>query len=132
MRDVEEETKQLSCSDLGKMTCIMHNILMAAPLLHPIARGAPEKVASQGGCSADNMSLAACNKGFRVQVLGADALLYQTLEDLLSVGQELNPAVRQFEASCFTGAQSVQPLVLPQGSTGTRSMFMGLQAQHCP
>ncbi|KAK9789949.1 hypothetical protein WJX73_008712 [Symbiochloris irregularis] len=37
------------------------------------------------------------------QVLGADGLLYQTLEDLLSVGQELNPAVRNFEASCFTG-----------------------------
>lgn len=41
-------------------------------------------------------------RGF-LQVLGADGLLYQSLEDVLSVGQELNPAVRHFEASCFTG-----------------------------
>ena len=38
-----------------------------------------------------------------LQVLGADGLLYQTLEDLFSVGQELNPSIQQFEASCFTG-----------------------------
>ena len=40
------------------------------------------------------------------QVLGADGILYQSLEDLLSVGQELNPAIHQFEASCFTGAHA--------------------------
>lgn len=38
------------------------------------------------------------------QVLGADGMLYQTTEDLLSVGHELNPAIEQFEASCFNGA----------------------------
>lgn len=37
------------------------------------------------------------------QVLGADGLLYQSMEDLLSVGQELNPNISHFEASCFTG-----------------------------
>lgn len=38
------------------------------------------------------------------QVLGADGMLYQTTEDLLSVGHELNPSIEQFEASCFNGA----------------------------
>ena len=37
------------------------------------------------------------------QVLGADGMLYQTTEDLLSVGHELNPSIEQFEASCFNG-----------------------------
>ena len=36
------------------------------------------------------------------EVLGADGLLYQTVEDLLAAGSELNPAVDTFEASCFT------------------------------
>lgn len=38
-----------------------------------------------------------------VQVLGADGLLYQSVEDLLSVAQSLNPDIQNFEASCFTG-----------------------------
>lgn len=37
-------------------------------------------------------------------VLGADGLLYQSLEDLLGVGQELNPSIKHFEDSCFSGA----------------------------
>lgn len=37
-------------------------------------------------------------------MLGADGMLYQTTEDLLSVGHELNPSIEQFEASCFNGA----------------------------
>lgn len=36
--------------------------------------------------------------------LGADGLIYQSVEDLLSAGQELNPAITKFEASCFTGS----------------------------
>jgi amidophosphoribosyltransferase len=35
-------------------------------------------------------------------VLGADGLLYQSLEDLLTSGKELNPHILEFEASCFT------------------------------
>ena len=37
-------------------------------------------------------------------LLGADGLLYQTHADLIAVGHELNPAIDQFEDSCFTGA----------------------------
>ncbi len=36
--------------------------------------------------------------------LGADGLLYQSIEDLIDVGRSLNPAIREFDASCFTGA----------------------------
>ena len=44
-----------------------------------------------------------------VQVLGADGLLYQSIDDLLAVAQSLNPKIQQFEASCFTG----KPLPFP-------------------
>ena len=46
------------------------------------------------------------------QVLGADGMLYQTTEDLLSVGHELNPSIEQFEASCFNGAPRYFPQTL--------------------
>ena len=36
--------------------------------------------------------------------LGADGLLYQSIEDLIAVGTSLNPAIREFDTSCFTGA----------------------------
>lgn len=36
-------------------------------------------------------------------MLHADGLLYQSIQDLFAVAQELNPNVKQFEASCFTG-----------------------------
>eukprot|EP01026_Neomeris_dumetosa_P007452 TRINITY_DN1229_c0_g1_i13.p1 TRINITY_DN1229_c0_g1~~TRINITY_DN1229_c0_g1_i13.p1 ORF type:complete len:593 (-),score=81.38 TRINITY_DN1229_c0_g1_i13:67-1845(-) len=36
------------------------------------------------------------------QTLGADGLVYQTVDDLLSVGNQLNPTIKNFEASCFT------------------------------
>jgi amidophosphoribosyltransferase len=35
--------------------------------------------------------------------LGADGLVYQSVEDLVAVGRELNPAIERFDASCFTG-----------------------------
>ena len=38
-------------------------------------------------------------------LLGADGLLYQTHADMIAVGHELNPAITQFEDSCFTGAR---------------------------
>ena len=41
-----------------------------------------------------------------LQVLGADGLLYQTVEDLFAVGREQNPAITEFEASCFTGERA--------------------------
>jgi amidophosphoribosyltransferase len=44
--------------------------------------------------------------------LGADGLLYQSVDDLISVGKELNPAIQEFEASCFTGASTVPTLGL--------------------
>jgi len=37
------------------------------------------------------------------EVLGADGLVYQSVEDLVAVGHELNPAIEQFDDSCFTG-----------------------------
>ena len=36
--------------------------------------------------------------------LGADALIYQSLDDLVAVGHELNPTITEFDTSCFTGA----------------------------
>ena len=35
--------------------------------------------------------------------IGADGLIYQDLEDLLAAAREGNPAVQQFDASCFNG-----------------------------
>jgi len=35
--------------------------------------------------------------------LGADGLIYQTVEDLEKVGVSLNPSIKQFDTSCFTG-----------------------------
>lgn len=35
--------------------------------------------------------------------LGADGLIFQTVDDLLEAGHELNPDIGRFEASCFTG-----------------------------
>ena len=36
------------------------------------------------------------------EVLGADGLLYQTVEDLIATGHELNANITTFEDSCFT------------------------------
>ena len=54
------------------------------------------------------------------QVLGADGMLYQTPEDLLSVGHELNPALQQFEASCFNGAPGARPGTRPRAAEQAR------------
>lgn len=35
--------------------------------------------------------------------LGADALIYQSIEDLVAVGHDLNPSITEFDTSCFTG-----------------------------
>lgn len=37
------------------------------------------------------------------KVLGADGLIYQSVEDLVGCGRELNPALQEFDDSCFTG-----------------------------
>lgn len=37
------------------------------------------------------------------EVLRADGLVYQEVEDLLEVGHELNPAIKQWDAACFDG-----------------------------
>lgn len=38
--------------------------------------------------------------------LGADGLLYQSVEDLISAANELNPDIKEFDTSCFTGTPS--------------------------
>ena len=35
--------------------------------------------------------------------LGADGLVYQTVEDLIATGKKLNPRIAEFDASCFDG-----------------------------
>ena len=45
------------------------------------------------------------------EVLGADGLVYQSQQDLLDVGRDLNPDIVEFEASCFTGAGGVGVIV---------------------
>jgi amidophosphoribosyltransferase len=35
--------------------------------------------------------------------IGADRLIYQDLEDLIDAAHEGNPAIKQFETSCFDG-----------------------------
>lgn len=37
------------------------------------------------------------------EVLGANGLIYQSVEDLVGVGKELNPSIHNFDDSCFTG-----------------------------
>ena len=37
------------------------------------------------------------------RVLGADGLIYQTVEDLLAAGHDINPNVDRFDAACFDG-----------------------------
>lgn len=36
-------------------------------------------------------------------VLRADGLVYQDVDDLLEVGMALNPSIKQFDAACFDG-----------------------------
>ena len=37
------------------------------------------------------------------EIIGADELIYQTLNDLISSVQEGNPEIKEFETSIFTG-----------------------------
>ena len=37
------------------------------------------------------------------EVLGADGIIYQTVEDLLQIGRDFNPNIARFDASCFDG-----------------------------
>jgi len=59
-------------------------------------------------------------------VLGADGLLYQSVEDLIAVGQALNPSIRRFDAACFTGEYvtgdvSLEYLAELEASTRTKA-----------
>ena len=36
-------------------------------------------------------------------LLGADGLIYQTVEDMLQAGRGMNPQIERFDASCFDG-----------------------------
>ena len=58
--------------------------------------------------------------------LGADGLIYQSVEDLVEVGRELNPNIEQFDSSCFTG-QYVTGESRLQGKTPSEIFaFLGL------
>ena len=37
------------------------------------------------------------------EVLAADGLIYQTVDDLLQAGKTMNPNISRFDASCFDG-----------------------------
>lgn len=37
------------------------------------------------------------------EVLGADGLVYQDVDDLIATGRALNPSIQEFDAACFTG-----------------------------
>ncbi|GFH22991.1 glutamine phosphoribosylpyrophosphate amidotransferase, partial [Haematococcus lacustris] len=58
------------------------------------------------------------------EVLGADGLIYQRVEDLIEVGSEMNPDIHEFDDSCFTGkyctsqAASLIGQAMPSGSNG--------------
>ncbi|KAL3149372.1 hypothetical protein ABBQ32_002174 [Trebouxia sp. C0010 RCD-2024] len=57
------------------------------------------------------------------KVLGADGLLYQSVDDLLAVAQSLNPSIQQFEASCFTGhyvTEDISPAYLQSLESSVR------------
>ncbi|KAA6427811.1 MAG: amidophosphoribosyltransferase [Trebouxia sp. A1-2] len=57
------------------------------------------------------------------KVLGADGLLYQSIDDLLAVAQSLNPDIQQFEASCFTGhyvTEDISPAYLQSLESSVR------------
>ena len=76
-----------------------------------------------GSCYAESVGIRfqhcilADRRVWLAQVLGADGLLYQSIDDLLAVAQSLNPTIKQFEASVFTGKPSLShphlPLPLP-------------------
>ncbi|HEX5127121.1 MAG TPA: amidophosphoribosyltransferase [Rhodocyclaceae bacterium] len=53
--------------------------------------------------SRDELIAAFRNEDQICQEIGADALIYQTLEDLKAAVGSLNPQVKEFEASCFDG-----------------------------
>lgn len=70
-----------------------------------------------------------------MQVLGADGLLYQSIDDLLAVAQSLNPTIKQFEASCFTGNPLPTPRPLPpkncfNGSSSSMSKRLASSILH--
>jgi len=46
--------------------------------------------------------------------IGADALVYQDLEDLKSAVAKLNPKIDRFDASCFDGDYVTGDVVLPR------------------
>lgn len=50
--------------------------------------------------------------------LGADGLLYQSVEDLISAANELNPDIKEFDTSCFTGVLPPLNIFLVTDSTG--------------
>ena len=42
------------------------------------------------------------------EIIGADELIYQTLNDLISSVQEGNPEIKEFETSIFTGKYPIE------------------------
>ena len=44
------------------------------------------------------------------QELGADGVVFQNLDDLITAIQRLNPDLQRFDASCFTGEYLTQDI----------------------
>ena len=52
-------------------------------------------------------------------LLGADEMMYQTIEDLVAVGRGLNCDIQTFDASCFDGIYCTgRQVCQPRGPTG--------------
>ncbi|WP_298293566.1 amidophosphoribosyltransferase [Thiomonas sp.] len=66
------------------------------------------------------------------QIIGADVLIYQDLDAMKRVIREINPAIAEFEASCFDGcyiAGTLPPDAVPPGSAGTAAASGRLSLQ---
>ncbi|OYV38274.1 MAG: amidophosphoribosyltransferase, partial [Thiomonas sp. 20-64-5] len=49
------------------------------------------------------------------QIIGADVLIYQDLDAMKRVIREINPAIAEFEASCFDGCYIAGTLPKDEG-----------------
>jgi len=66
------------------------------------------------------------------QIIGADVLIYQDLDAMKRVIREINPAIAEFEASCFDGCYIAGTLpadAVPPGSVGTAAASGRLSLQ---
>ncbi|KDD75161.1 hypothetical protein H632_c836p2, partial [Helicosporidium sp. ATCC 50920] len=68
-------------------------------------------------------------------LLGADGLVYQQVEDLVAAGRAINPKLRAFDASCFTGRYVTGDIdepyleALERNGRGSRKFELDAEAQ---